>query len=103
MGGGVGFVLRMFLRDIFICPLEVAMDLGRCLRMSSAVRPGQVAKKFFRMALRKVSGTGDQAHMLRYVARSTFVRKAYTLLMVGGTTIKRACEKKDQKWEFILL
>ena len=46
--------------------------------MSLAVRPGQVVKKFFWMALRKVSGTGDQAHMWRYVSRSTFVRMLYT-------------------------
>ena len=35
---------RRFLNFCFIWPLDVATDLGKCLRMVSTVRPGQVAK-----------------------------------------------------------
>ena len=41
---------RRFFGVALRCPLAVARDLGRYLQMASAVRPGQVVKKFFSMA-----------------------------------------------------
>ena len=37
-------VERMFCRSCLRCPFAVAIDLGRCLRTSLEIRPGQVAK-----------------------------------------------------------
>ena len=59
---GVGrFVERMFILVLRMCPFAVAIDLGRCLRTRSEVRPGQVAKKPLSMAAIHVDGTGLNA------------------------------------------
>ena len=57
--GGGGWVERTCWRWSFMCPLAVLMDLGRCLEISSAVSPGQVAKNPFWMAWMRVDGTGE--------------------------------------------
>ena len=49
-GGGIGLVERMFIFFFRMCPLAVSMDLGRCLRTRSEVRPGHETKKPASMA-----------------------------------------------------
>ena len=43
-------------------PLEVAMDLWRCLEIRSVVKPGQFTKCPLAMARRKVEWAGLKAH-----------------------------------------
>ena len=62
-GVGVGFVLGTFLQVILRWHFAVAIDFGRCLVMRLGISPGHVVKKFFLIPLRKVSTTGDHAHM----------------------------------------
>ena len=44
----------------------------KCFSISSGVRPGQVAKNPFLMALEKVDLDGEKPHPCRYAARSVF-------------------------------
>ena len=55
------------------CPQMVAMLFGRCLLMSSGVRPGHVIKLFCFMACMKVRGVGDRHVAYRYIANYCFV------------------------------
>ena len=62
--GGAG-IAQLDCLYCFRCPFTVARDLGRCLRTSSDVRPGQVAKNPASMALVQVCTTGLKAHRWR--------------------------------------
>lgn len=48
-----------FWRTSFMWPWSVAIDFGRWREMRSAVRPGQVEKKPWLMALIRVAGGGE--------------------------------------------
>ena len=54
----MGLVDRMFLRVWSRCPLDVAMDFGRCLRMLWTVRHGKVDSWLFLTALHNVETEG---------------------------------------------
>ena len=60
-GGSIAdcWVERTFLMFNFMWPFAVLRDLGRCLDMRSAVRPGQDAKNPAWIAVMKVAGTGE--------------------------------------------
>ena len=61
-GNGVAvsmlMVGRIFLNSCFKWPFVVAGERGRCLDMSSSVRPGQVERWIFLIALTNVEGAG---------------------------------------------
>ena len=63
-GSGLGWVLVEFIPClcIFVCPMEVAMDLGRCFCISSTVSPGHPMKCPYFMAEMNVEGTGEKLH-----------------------------------------
>ena len=44
----------------------------KCFAMRPGVRPGQVAKNPFLMALKNVDFDGEKPHPCRYAARSVF-------------------------------
>jgi hypothetical protein len=76
VGARVGRVLdvdRRFLGAALRCPLAVARDLGRYLRTASAVRPGQVAKKFFLIACVHVEIGGLKHAQCKKSMSCTFV------------------------------
>ena len=70
------FVERRFFLVWFKCPLEVAMDFGRCLLMRSLVRPDHVSKKPYLIADSHVDVTG-----LNIV---TWRKAAWSLLLYGS-------------------
>ena len=76
-------VKRMFCRSCFRCPFAVASNLGICLRTSSEVRLGQVAKYPESMALVQVCTTGLKAHWRRYWTSSALVFILYALQAKG--------------------
>lgn len=84
-GGGRDFVERMFIFFLRICPFAVAIDLGRCLRTRSEVRPGQVVKNPASMATIQVEGTGLKAAWWRYTTKSRSVFWVYALLACSGS------------------
>ena len=81
---GDGLVLRTFLRTSLSWPLAVDIDLGRYFRIRELVRPGRVAKKELSMAIVQMWMTGHHAQRRIHVARSTLVRRLYTLFTRGG-------------------
>ena len=76
-------VERMFFRSCFRCPFAVASDLGSCLRTSSDVRAGQVAKNPASMALVQVCTVGLKAHWWMYWTRPALVIISYALQAKG--------------------
>ena len=78
-----GLVERIFCRSYFRCPFAVARDLGGCLRTSSEVRPGQVAKYPASMALVQVFTTGLKGRRCRYWTSSALVFILYALQAKG--------------------
>ena len=64
--GGESLVDLIFFRLDRRWPFVVARDLGRCLRTSLTVRPGQVAKYPARIACVQVDTTGQPAQRWRY-------------------------------------
>ena len=81
-GETVGLILdveRRFFGVAFRWPLAVARDLGRNFRTASAVRPGQVAKKFFSMACVQVDMDGLKHARCKKSMSSIFVFCSYAL------------------------
>ena len=78
-----GLVERVFFRSFFRFPFEVSSNLRKCLRASSDVRPGQVAKYPVLVALVQVCTTGLKAHRCRYWTSSALVFILYALQAKG--------------------
>ena len=72
------WVLRRFFFTLFICPLAVVTDFGRCFLINFVVRPGNLTKYPVLMASHHVVSTGLQHERWWYFARSGFVRSEWT-------------------------
>ena len=81
-----GLVGHMFCRFCLRCSFALASDLGRCLRTSSEVRPGQVAKYPASMDLVQVWTTRLKSHRCRYWLSSAFVFISYALQAKGWSS-----------------
>ena len=64
VGWLVEFIDLICCRAIFTWSLSVMIDLGRCLEISSVVRPGQELKNTLLRAWMKVLGVGGKAALL---------------------------------------
>jgi len=62
-----------------MCPCEVVRELGKCLRTSAAVRPGQVVKNPASIAWIHVDGTGENAALCRNITKSFLHLVSYAL------------------------
>ena len=74
----VVFVDQMPCAILFMCPMEVRSDLGRCFRVAS-VSPGKVVRKPFFMALRSVLSGGAPSVAWCHAASSAALRCLYAL------------------------
>ena len=79
--GGWALVERMCWSNSLRFPLEVSMDLGRCLRTSLDVKPVQVVKYPTSMALHQVSTTGLKQDLCSNCTRANGVFMCYALLL----------------------
>ena len=101
LGGGdradCGVERTVFLFN-FMWPFAVLRDLGRCLDMRSAVRPGQVTKNQDCIAVMKVAGIGENKVRYQYMARSDFVDMDCSLFTKsGGVGSGARCESLTPK------
>ena len=73
------FVERIPWRYWCRCPIDVWMDLGRCLRTAVAVKSGKVVRRLFLMALINVATVGPHNDAWWYACNSAVVRCWYAL------------------------